>query len=190
MDSRQTKRQWRQHLKLVSQQLVASSQIQSRSAAIMDQLNRLPQLTQAGTICVYVSLADEVQTHDWIRSLLVRQSATVAVPYCVDRDLQLVQLTNWSELRPGRFGILEPDEALRSDTQRQLAATAIDAFVVPGRAFTNDGLRLGNGWGFYDRLLQRARPDAFTVGVAFTEQIVAELPSEPHDVRLQMVVSG
>jgi 5-formyltetrahydrofolate cyclo-ligase len=190
MENLRTKVQWRQQMKLVAQGLLTSGQIERRSAAIMAQLDQLPQLMAARSICVYVSLPEEVQTHDWIRSLLTRGHVAVAVPYCAGRDLHLVWLQDWSELRTGRFGILEPADEIRHDVRRQVAAAEIDVFVVPGRAFTTSGIRLGNGWGFYDRLLQQARPDALTIGVGFSEQMVAELPSDPHDVRLQLVLNG
>jgi len=65
----------------------------------------------------------------------------------------------------------------------------IDVVIVPGTAFTLDGHRLGQGGGWYDRFLQTVRPDCVTIGVAFGPQIVDELPIEPHDVRLDHVVT-
>ncbi len=63
-----------------------------------------------------------------------------------------------------------------------------DVIVVPGVAFTAHGDRLGQGGGWYDRFLPGIRHDCVTVGVAFAEQIVAWLPIEPHDVRIDHVV--
>ena len=59
---------------------------------------------------------------------------------------------------------------------------ALDVVVVPGLAFTPDGRRLGQGGGHYDRFLPRLRPDCVTIGACFAEQVVADLPTEPHDV--------
>lgn len=66
---------------------------------------------------------------------------------------------------------------------------AIDLVLVPGVAFTADGWRLGQGGGWYDRFLPMLRPDAVTVGVAFAAQVVDALPVEPHDVRVDLVVT-
>lgn len=66
---------------------------------------------------------------------------------------------------------------------------AIDVVVVPGLAFTTAGERLGQGGGWYDRVLAQLRDDALTVGVCFEAQIVGAVPSEPHDVVLDVVVS-
>ena len=65
----------------------------------------------------------------------------------------------------------------------------LDVVVVPGLAFTPDGRRLGQGGGHYDRFLPRLRPGCRTVGAGFAEQLVADLPTEPHDVRLDLVVT-
>jgi 5-formyltetrahydrofolate cyclo-ligase len=65
----------------------------------------------------------------------------------------------------------------------------LDVVVVPGLAFTADGRRLGQGGGHYDRFLTRVRPDCVTVGAAFAEQLVADLPTDPHDIRLDFVVT-
>jgi 5-formyltetrahydrofolate cyclo-ligase len=65
----------------------------------------------------------------------------------------------------------------------------LDVVVVPGLAFTADGRRLGQGGGHYDRFLTRIRPDCVTVGAAFAEQLVEDLPTDPHDVRVDLVVT-
>lgn len=64
-----------------------------------------------------------------------------------------------------------------------------DVVIVPGVAFTSEGDRLGQGGGWYDRFLRAVRADCLTVGVAFREQLVGELPVEPHDVRVDRVVT-
>ena len=64
-----------------------------------------------------------------------------------------------------------------------------DVVIVPGLAFSPAGDRLGQGGGWYDRFLARRRDDCVTIGVGFDEQIVAALPSEAHDVRLDHVVT-
>ena len=64
-----------------------------------------------------------------------------------------------------------------------------DVVVVPGLAFTTRGERLGQGGGWYDRFLPQVRSDCTTIGVCFGPQLVESLPTEPHDVRLDHVVT-
>jgi 5-formyltetrahydrofolate cyclo-ligase len=65
----------------------------------------------------------------------------------------------------------------------------VDVVIVPGLAFTASGARLGQGGGWYDRFLARTRADCVTVGVGFRQQLVATIPTEPHDVELSIVVT-
>ena len=64
-----------------------------------------------------------------------------------------------------------------------------DVVVVPGLAFAPDGQRLGQGGGWYDRFLIGVRDDCETIGVCFREQLVDELPTAPHDVAVDRVVT-
>jgi 5-formyltetrahydrofolate cyclo-ligase len=65
-----------------------------------------------------------------------------------------------------------------------------DLVLVPGLAFDSRGRRLGRGGGFYDRFLATLRPPVpLLCGVCFSCQIVPEVPAEPHDVRMDFVLS-
>lgn len=65
----------------------------------------------------------------------------------------------------------------------------VDLVIVPALAVAESGHRLGYGGGFYDALLPDFRPPALAVVVAFDFQLVAELPTEPHDVPCDFVVT-
>ena len=83
-----------------------------------------------------------------------------------------------ADLRPGRFGVLEPGAECPV-----VPFSALDLVLVPGIAFDRAGNRLGRGRGFYDRMLALS-PDAVSCGVGFDGQVVARVPVEPHDVKL------
>lgn len=87
-----------------------------------------------------------------------------------------------TDLRLGQFGIREPTESCP-----QIPLNRLDLILVPGVAFDLHGRRLGRGKGFYDRLLAAVR--GTTCGVAFDEQIVNEVPVEPHDVVLNCILT-
>jgi 5-formyltetrahydrofolate cyclo-ligase len=89
---------------------------------------------------------------------------------------------NCSELSAGRFGALEPAADCPVISLNQL-----DLALVPGVAFDIAGRRLGRGKGFYDRLLAEVR--GHKCGVAFDAQIVAEVPEELHDVRVNSILT-
>ena len=66
---------------------------------------------------------------------------------------------------------------------------ALDLIVVPGVAFDRRGGRLGQGKGFYDRLLTQVRPDTLLVAPAFECQIFDSVPTLPHDRPVDRVVT-
>ncbi len=70
-----------------------------------------------------------------------------------------------------------------------VAADWADLILVPGTAFTRRGERLGQGGGWYDRFLPGRRDHAVTIGIGFAPQLVESLPTEPHDVILDCVVT-
>jgi len=82
----------------------------------------------------------------------------------------------------GQFGIPEP-----ASNPSQSTLNVLDLIFVPGIGFTFAGARLGRGKGYYDRLLSTI--SGIRCGVAFDWQIVADLPCEAHDIRLDCVVT-
>jgi 5-formyltetrahydrofolate cyclo-ligase len=84
------------------------------------------------------------------------------------------------ELHPGKFGIREPDPIRTVER--------LDAIVLPGLAFTETGIRIGQGAGFYDRFLEIARADTIKIGVCFDFQVVKAIPREEHDVNVDLLV--
>ena len=90
------------------------------------------------------------------------------------------------ELAVGALGIAEPDPALPCKD-----LPPIELLLVPGLAFTVSGQRLGQGGGFYDRLLHRLPSTCLTVGIGFALQRRDSLPTEFHDQPLQaLCLSG
>jgi 5-formyltetrahydrofolate cyclo-ligase len=87
-----------------------------------------------------------------------------------------------TDLTLGKFGIREP-----SETCPQIPLNRLDFVLVPGVAFDLHGRRLGRGKGFYDQLLATVRGK--TCGVAFDEQMVTDIPVEPHDVLLNCILT-
>ena len=61
--------------------------------------------------------------------------------------------------------------------------------MVPGVGFSRDGGRMGNGQGYYDRLLEKVRPDCPLVAPCYENQLFDELIVGPHDVFMDKVVT-
>ncbi len=151
------------------------------SLAASQRLLALPELRSAGTVLLYAALPDEADP-DHVRAVLFEAGARVLLPRVVGEELHLAQTHPDRALTIGAFGIREPDGPPIEPDQ-------VDLAVLPGVAFDHAGGRLGQGGGFYDRLLPRLRPDAVLVGFGFACQLVPRVPQDPHDQRVDVVVT-
>ncbi|MEM1333555.1 MAG: 5-formyltetrahydrofolate cyclo-ligase [Actinomycetota bacterium] len=70
-----------------------------------------------------------------------------------------------------------------------VAASWPDVILVPGLAFDRTGARLGQGGGWYDRLLAERAAGCLAVGLAFEEQWVERVPTDLHDQQVDVVVT-
>jgi len=107
-------------------------------------------------------------------------------PKVVGERLKFFQIRDPDiDMERGAFGIMEPKDGLE-----EVGIAQIDVFLCPGLGFDTRGGRVGRGKGFYDRMLSGARPDAIKLGVCFTFQLVDQVVMEPHDIRMDHVISG
>ena len=113
----------------------------------------------------------------------------IVVPYCVDGELELFHLESMDELELGMYRILEPRQALRSVPEKRVDVTELDLIMVPGVAFDRTGGRTGHGKGYYDKLLEHARPETPLVALAFECQMFPEIPMQAHDIAMDRVVT-
>jgi len=134
----------------------------ARSARIWARIVDLADLRPGRRVLLFESLPSEPETGAWFA-------------WCRDHDVAVfAPAVDGSDLR------VEPGD---------LDPALLDVVVVPGLAFTSDGRRLGQGGGHYDRFLPRLRPGCLTIGAAFAEQLVDELPTEDHDAKVSTVVT-
>jgi 5-formyltetrahydrofolate cyclo-ligase len=90
----------------------------------------------------------------------------------------------WEDVEiPGGKRIFQP-----MDGQPRCAPEEVRVILVPGLAFGRNGSRLGRGAGFYDRFLS-AHPNALRAGVAFSDQVLDSLPEDPHDQRMDILLT-
>lgn len=160
-----------------------------KSRRIFEHLQTLECWRQAENVLVYLSVHAEVETAEIVAWLVAEKRCIV--PWCrKDGTLGLFRLTSpETELAPGTFGIPEPAAVWREVPDRVVKPETLDLVLLPGVAFDRSGGRLGQGGGYYDRLLETLGPQAVTVGLAYACQIVPEVPREEHDRRVDYVVT-
>lgn len=152
-----------------------------KSALIAAALLARNELRTAHCIALFAALADEPQTQSLIEQLALTHR--VVLPRVTGEEMEFADYRA-DAMCKGAFGIAEPAGCA------VVSPAEIDVMVVPGVAFTAEGARLGRGRGYYDRYLSRKGFRATTIGVCFAEQLVATLPTEPHDKRVSAVVRG
>jgi 5-formyltetrahydrofolate cyclo-ligase len=139
---------------------------------------------EAATVLLYAPIGAELDV--WPLALdALRHKKVVALPqFDWKRNVYVAcQVTDLNrDLQAGRFGIREPAPACPV-----VPINRLDFVAVPGVAFTWDGRRLGRGKGFYDRLLATVR--GVKCGVGFDEQIVRTIPTGPHDMSLDCILT-
>jgi len=162
--------------------------LDARGRRIWERVRGLDVYHRADTVMCYVALGDEVPTQPEFPRLW-SEGKRLVVPYCVGDRLGLFHLQTEEELAPGTLKILEPREHLRTLRERAVPPHEIDLILVPGLAFDQQGNRLGQGGGYYDRLLRQEEVRAATIGLAFDCQIIDRVPSAQHDVPVEVVVT-
>ena len=163
-----------------------------KESDIEDRLFSLDVFKKAQSILMYVSFRSEVDTRKYLDDIL-RLGKKLVLPLVDTRHkmLKLYEVKDPGELKPGYMGILEPG-ILR---YRRCSLRDIDLVVIPGTGFDPRGNRLGYGGGYYDKLLSLESRELAevehitTVALAFEEQIGEEIPSEPHDIKVDMILT-
>ncbi len=158
------------------------------SETIVRKFMELPEYAAASTVMFYVDVRTEVRTRHSLPTAL-GHGKRIVVPYCVDGELELFLLEDMDELSIGMYKILEPKAELRNAPGKRLAVKELDLVMVPGVAFDRRGARMGHGMGYYDKLLEHARPDAPLVALAFECQLFPEIPTQEHDVFMDKIIT-
>lgn len=151
-----------------------------RAAAdqVFERLEKTAAFLMADRILMYHSLPDELFTHSFLDKWAGRKH--FYLPRVNGVNLEILPYDK-SRLELGSFHIEEPAGDDVIDPEQ------IEMIVVPAVAYDRRGNRLGRGKGFYDRLLSTTK--ATKVGVGYEFQLVDEVPVEPHDVAVDIIIT-
>lgn len=136
-----------------------------------------------GAVALYAATPEEADPRGLLATL---SPGTVAWPRVTAGELDLV-LCDEDALVVGFHDLREPPAELPP-----LSPSRLRLLVVPGLGFDPLGRRLGQGGGYYDRMLARVRADAhpcLIVGVAYHVQVVPEVPCAAYDQPVDLVVT-
>lgn len=164
-----------------------------KEAAIEKRLFSLGEFKRAASLLLYVSFRSEVNTMNYLEDILSLGKRLILPRVDAKRkSLRLFEIRSVSDLSPGYMGILEP--AIVSGNEVSL--NNVDIVIIPGTGFDTSGSRIGYGGGYYDRLLSyeskqlaRVERHIMTIALAFEEQVGTHIPSEPHDIKVDIIVT-
>jgi 5-formyltetrahydrofolate cyclo-ligase len=111
---------------------------------------------------------------------VAQKGIKVALPKIIAGNLEFYEWNAKQDLATNRFGIKEPTSMVR---------LAPDYLLIPLIGFDESGNRLGYGFGYYDKAISLL-PKAIKIGVGYSFQKIATIPSEPHDVKLKYVLTS
>ena len=136
----------------------------------------------AATVCAYWPVGSEPGAPELLERL-AELCNTVLLPVTAIGTDGEHQPLRWGDFRPGNlvegpFGLREPAGQSRGPE----AITEAEVILVPALAVDRRGVRLGRGGGFYDRSLSLCRPGTRLVAVVRDDEVLDELPEDPHDV--------
>jgi len=157
----------------------------AKSLTVCGLIAATPEFLAARVIMLYLSAPLEVDTAP-LALRAWQAGKTVVVPKVAwdQRRMLPVEITSLhDQMTSTGNGIKEPIAG------RPMPVEFIDMVLVPGLGFTNNGFRIGRGMGFYDRFLAQSDFVGLSCGLAFSEQIVKELPLLDHDVPLSMLAT-
>ena len=178
------KKRWRQRLREAVQALTPARR-EEESRQLRECLRQLPVWEAARTVLFYHPKPDEPDLWPLAAEAARRGREVGLLRFEPDGQGYVpcrVRPGQSEDLVTGPFAVTEPSRGCP-----RLDANRLDLILVPGLGFSFDGVRLGRGKGFYDRVLSGVA--GFKLGVAFECQWIATLPAEPHDVVLNGILT-
>lgn len=160
------------------------------SRRIVDAVLACDAFRRARSVLAYASFGSEVDTSALLQAVLA-EGKTLLLPR-IDKSRDAIRVYAVRDLardlETNRWGIAEP----RPEACLEIVPAELDFVFVPGVAFDARGGRLGYGKAYYDRLLASSRQAGGSpalVAGAFAAQVEDEVPMEPHDVPIPVVLT-
>jgi 5-formyltetrahydrofolate cyclo-ligase len=153
---------------------------EEKSCAIQWQVIKHPFFLEANVIYCYVDYRNEVGT-----KMIIKQAwesgKKVAVPKVEGEEMNFYYISDFSDLKEGYRGILEPDVSFPANDVHAL-------MIMPGVAFDKKRNRIGYGKGFYDKFMDK-HPTFYTIALAFECQLIEEIEANSFDYCPQILIT-
>ncbi len=154
------------------------------SAAVCDHLRRLPELQHAHVLHAFWPMPHrgEIDIRPLLRAWHAEgKQVVLPVMQGLKGELGHHVFVGEANLKPNAWGIWEPQGT------DWVSPEVVDVVLVPALALDRTGGRTGYGQGHYDRFL--AETKAFKVGLVYAACLYDTVPTEPHDIPLDAIVT-
>jgi 5-formyltetrahydrofolate cyclo-ligase len=159
------------------------TEVKTASTLVQHAFIMTVEFAEANVVSLYAPIHNEVDTAEVMHAALA-SAKILLFPAVCHRGLEFRRITNPSVLRIGAFNILEPDATCPVHSPEEA-----DLIVVPGVAFDVCGRRIGYGKGYYDKSLHQLEGKGRMVGFCYDFQLLDEIEEEPHDVKMDMIIT-
>ena len=149
------------------------------SEKIHENLKKNSSFINAQNIACYFPIGSEVNTYDIMLDIL-KEGKNLLLPRIIDDSIEFYVVSNLEKLEKGSFEIMEPRDRCEK-------AKKIDCMLIPTVGISKLGVRLGYGYGYYDRFLSST--DAVKISLTYSKQIVKSIPSDSYDIKIDWIVT-
>ena len=175
----------KQRMQLTKKQIEDAAKVLAEHVINDGDPQLVEEIAKADTIALYRSVNGELSC-DAITEHFVKAGKTICFPRVKGDTMDFYEIKDLdADFSLGSYDIPEP----KNDT-RKVYPNDIDLIFVPAVAYTQDGARLGQGGGYYDRYLNQygAGKKPVTVGICYDFQVYSALPVESHDYMVDYVL--
>lgn len=179
----ETKKELRKRILNIRNNL-SVDKVKNNSSLIMDKIINLKSYQESKVVFIYMDFGNEVITSQLIKHML-SENKRVVIPFTDTLNTVLIpsEITKEADLKLNSFGYYEPINICPVNVED------IDLVIVPGVVFDKNLNRIGFGKGYYDRILNKLKPSAKRLAVAHEFQVLESIPTEDHDVKMDMIVT-
>ena len=167
------------HLLLERRDNTSHDLLEIASEKIQKKLGRIFAFKNAQKIGVYYQIGSEIFTQDIIQEL-ISQGKEVFLPKVTGETMEFRKIVDFSSLEHGSFDIMEPKDDCPVENN-------LDVILVPTVGIDLSGVRLGYGYGFYDKYL--AENKTTTISLTLEKQILKKIPKSDHDILIDWILT-
>ncbi len=153
---------------------MSDEKVLEKSAKIVENIKNSDSFKKANKVMIYSETGNEVKL-----SSLLNEKKEFYLPKIIYEKIMPVKFEGSDKLMVNKFNIKEP---VGNETSDQ-----IEICLVPGVGFDEKGNRIGYGKGFYDKFLREFK--GLKIGVCYDFQLVKEIPSNDHDIKMDFVIT-